>query len=245
MWNCLACQEPGELPLCYKVVTAQPSPCNTQRADGTCWALQPRLSEHPPAPARWEAGEAEPRAATRGCPRPVCSYRGRSSLLAKQRGQLKIFLNLFSDFFKLLLFPATSVLSALPLLNSLLSLYWLSREVSNLHSRDAKVKKKTALDVQLVLLSCVVACSLPQCYSYQLVPNGFKSKPVSRGSDTICIPRTSVQILFSPPGAQQMLAFVCSLLAFPGECEMLLNLIVTSLFVTASAGFGCVTEQWN
>lgn len=40
-----------------------------------------------------------------------------------------------------------------------------------------------------------------------------------------------------------MLSFVCSLVAFPGECEMLLNLIMTSQFVTASAGFGCETEQ--
>lgn len=40
-----------------------------------------------------------------------------------------------------------------------------------------------------------------------------------------------------------MLAFVCSLVAFPKECELLLNLTMTSVFVTASAGFGCVTEQ--
>lgn len=74
--------------------------------------------------------------------------------------------------------------------------------------------------------------------SVQLVPIGFKSKLVSKGSDAICIPRASVQTLCSPPGAQQTLAFVCSLVAFLRECEILLNLTMTSLFVKASAGFG-------
>lgn len=93
------------------------------------------------------------------------------------------------------------------------------------------------------LLSYPGARSPQQPQHQQLVPIGFKPKPASKGSDTICIPRASVQTLCFPPGAQQMLAFVCSLVAFPRECELLLNLTMTSLFVTASAGFGCVCDR--